>query len=301
MAERLEYFKKTFYGQKSELIIDEEKAVCKSKLWCFPESEEQVVLKDVRFFDTSGSSINFGYKDRIEMKGLSKSEAEEIREHLSSHGAKLGEDANWVKKGWGNCLFPSEQVAVLPEGLMYKWKKGRNTESSFVQWDAVNIAVFPKGGLCNGDYIILQGELDVSTSKRFPDHLISEIKKHLSGKGMGAAGDAFRPSIFKGCRDHFQNCVVLTDKAVVVKLSKKSLGSSEMPQNAKKKSGTTISIPYENVSKIRVSKWNKKYISIEGNITDLRTSEAATIKARMPKPFIFSWWKLKRLVKDRIR
>jgi len=316
MSENLHFEKKGLFGPAIlDLNSERAKYYKKGCLFGCCGGNDEIKISEVRFFDIKdgiwqklfGKQIMFGYREQIVMKGLASEEIEAIRNHLSQNGAKLGDGAQWVKKGIDFCCCTAEQLAVVPEGVMFKVKKWNKSESTFVEWEKMNVALFPPGVLFGriplprllGNYVVIMGELDIISEKRFPPEMIDEIRKGLHAKGIGeSTGKVYRPFIFKGLKEHFQNCIILTDKGVVAKLSKKSITASEIPVNKGDKAGKTIFLPYEDIAKIGNAKI-KGYLKIEGRITDLRTQSTATINIIMSKPCLCAWCGLKSAVNSR--
>jgi hypothetical protein len=284
------------------LTLTEDKAVFDGKSCCY-KIHEEVVISEIRFFDNRGSRIHFGYKDQIMMKGLKKEEIQQIRSHLESRGAKLGQGAAWVKKGCGNCCCPSDSIALVEDGVMHRFQKGGKSQSSFVAWDKTNVATFPRGRLPCGKFIVMLGELDIVTQKKFPGAMISEIKRQLEAKGIKSeeSSEIYRPFLFKHCKEHFNNAVILTKEGVVAKMSKRAVGKSSLPADSGKGAGRTIYIPYKNITRIGSVKGLKGYFEIEGTIIDLRTRIPAAVRIVMLKPCLCSWCSLKGKVKSRMK
>jgi hypothetical protein len=300
MSEPLQFTKKRFLRAPDKLTLDEEKAVQTETNYCCITSTE-VVIRDIRYFDVykrgMGTEIRFGYKEQICMYGLKKEEIETIRKHLDDHGAKLGTGAKWYKKGIDCCCCESEQLAVVDDGVMYRWKRGRQTESTFVEWDKINVSLFP--GLFCGRSVTLLGELDIITQKKFPVALINKIKEGIKARGIGMSeGKIYRPPIWK-CAERAKSALILTDTGVVAKLSPKGVSGSELPGNSKKGSGKTIFIPYQTITKIGNAKSLKGFFRIQGTIEDLRSGEPASITIVMMKPF--GWCNLKGKIKEKMR
>jgi hypothetical protein len=301
MGEQLQFTTKGILSGPNTLTVDDQKAVYSGKC-CFGcgTTADVVKINEVRYFDKLGGSkgVRFGYKDQIVIKGLKNEEIETLRAHLEAHGAKLGQGADWYSKGIdASCCFVREQLAVVDEGIMYRWKKGGKNESTFVEWDKINVAVFPGG--CTGKKVMLAGELDIFTAKNFPNTLVNSIKEGFKARGIGVPqGKVYRPPIWK-CKEMMQNCLVLTDTGVLAKMSKKAVSASELPQNSKKGSGRTIFIPYKNITKIGNAKKLKGYFKIEGAIDDLRSQSGAKVSIVMMKPFCFC--SLKSAIKSKMR
>jgi len=278
------------------LELDGTKATVKKKGICGLRADE-IPISEIRYFDTHKKNIAFGYRDQIAIKGLEVHEIETIRSHLSQNGAKLGEGAEWLERGLDFCCCTFEQLAVLPDGVIFKSRKRGKTESTFVEWDKINVAMFPRKFLFWNTIIIL-GELDIISKHMYPGKVIREIKKGFTTKGINTShGTVYRPSIFKSCKEFARNCVILTDKGVVAKLSEKSIAASDMPKGS---GGKTVFIPYKNIKKIKNAAL-KGYFKIEGEITDLRTQGTASINIVMLKPWFCSWLSLKCAVMGRKR
>jgi hypothetical protein len=281
---------------KKILELDGTKATTTKKRICGATVDE-ILISEVRYFDTKGKNIAFGYRDRITLKGLEPQEIETIRSHLSKNGAKLGEGAEWIERGLDFCCCTFEQLAVLPEGIMFKSRKCNKSQTTFVEWDKINLAMFPRKYFFWKTIIIL-GELDIVSKHIFPGKVVREIQEKFTEKGIGVStGIAYRPSIFKSCKEFATNCIILTDKGVLAKLSKKAIAASDMPKD---NAGKAVFIPYENIKKIGNAKL-KGYLKIEGLITDLRTQNSATISIVMLKPWFCSWISLKCAVIGRMR
>jgi hypothetical protein len=304
----MQFMTKGICNRQKTLTLTDDKAVYEEKGgFCCGPLQDEVVINDIRFFDVTKSitgkcQVHFGYKDQILMKGLKPEEAGQIKNHILSHGAKLGEDANWVKKGLGNCCCASDSIAVTEDGVMYRFQKGGDSRSSFVGWGDVNVASFPKGGCC-GNNIIMLGELDIVTQKTFSAGTVAKIKKNLDAKGLKSAeGKVYRPFLLKHWKEHFANCVILTENGVVAKMDKKAANASSLPSS----SGRAIYIPYKNITRIATagnlfdSKETKQWFVIEGEIFDLRSNSAAEVKICMLKPFCCTWYSLKKAVKSRM-
>jgi hypothetical protein len=276
------------------LELDGTKAAVRRKGICGPIVDE-MLISEVRYFDTKGKKIAFGYRDRITLKGLASDEIETIRSHLSKNGAKLGEGAEWIERGLDFCCCTFEQLAVLPDGVIFKSRKCGKSQSTFVEWDKINVAMFPRKFFFWNTIIVL-GELDIISKHMFPGKAVRKIKKGFTSKGINTSGGrVYRPSIFKSCKEFARNCIILTDKGVVAKLSEKSIAASDIPKGS---GGKTVYIPYENVKKIKSARL-KGYLQIEGLIPDLRTQGTASIKIVMLKPWLCSWCSLKCAVNGR--
>lgn len=296
MSDTIQFTTKGFLGGPKTLTLDGEKAVYTGKECFRGNIHDEIKINEVRYFDVLGKKVRFGYKEQIFMKGLKKEEIETIRKHLENHGAKLGADAEWYSKGLDFCCCTHEQLAVVDDGVMFRSKKGRNNESTFVEWNKINVSIFP-GRFC-GRFVTLLGELDIVTTKKFPAALVNKIKEGIKTRGINVSGgNVYRPPIWK-CTEHFKSCLILTDKGVVAKLSKKAVSASELPSNSKKGAGTTIFIPYKNITKIGNAKGLKGYFRIEGSITDLRTQEPAKITIVMMKPYC--WCSVKGEIKGKM-
>jgi hypothetical protein len=304
--ETIRFSTKRFPMPPSTLTLDGEKAVQTVKNCCGCVASVEVAIRDVRYFDVgrhdglmglfAGTGIRFGYQEQIQMYGLTKEEIETIRKHLEDYGAKLGTGAQWYSKGIDCCCCETERLAVVDDGVMYRWKKGGQNESTFVAWDKINIAIFP--GLFCGRSVTLLGELDIATHRKFPLALINKIKEGIQAHGIGESeGKVYRPPIWE-FQEHFKSSLVLTDTGVVAKLSPRCVSESELPQNSKKGSGRTIFIPYETITKIGNAKGLKGYFRIEGTIEDLRSGEPARIVLVMMKPIF--WCLLKCKIKGKM-
>jgi hypothetical protein len=294
MSENIQFTVKGFFKTPGTLTLDGEKAIFNGKKGCGGSYTDEVTINEVRFCDVIKNTIRFGYRELISIKGLKREEMEIIQKHLEEHGAKLGKGADWYTKGSNWCCGIQEQLAVVDDGVMFHYKKGRINESTFVEWDKVNISVFPGG--CTGNFVVLLGELDIVTAKKFPHVLVDKIKTGI--KTRGKAGAVYRPPIWK-CKEHFKNCLILTDEGVVAKLSPKGVSASELPSNSKKGVGRTIFIPYDKITKIGNAKKMKGYFRIEGSIMDLRSQKPAAITMVMMKPFC--WCSAKGKIKSRMR
>jgi hypothetical protein len=141
--------------------------------------------------------------------------------------------------------------------------------------------------------------LDIITEKKFPAALVNKIKEGIKAHGLGVSeGKVYRPPIWK-FTEHFSNCVILTDMGVVAKMSKKAVSASEIPANAKKGSGKTFFMRFEDITKIGGAKGRKGYFQITGSVTDLRAQRPVEITLVMMKPFC--WCALKGAIKSRMR
>lgn len=303
MNDTLDFSTKKLFTSQT-LVLRDDYAIFEEKRCC-SSNKVELKLSDIRFFDKKGRSVSFGYRDRINMKGLKAEDINTIYNQVVSSGAKLGQGAEWTKRGTGICCDALEQFAILDDGLIYKYKKGGKHESSFVEWDKINVAVFPSAGVLRGDYIIIQGELDIVTTKTFPKPFVREIKEQLKTKGIVVdTGDRYRPSFLHGLKIRWNNSIILTEKGVLAKISgsilKDFLEENEMAGN-KGQATQIIFIPNDKISSIGKSKMNKKNFLLVGKVQDLRSGTVKNVHISMPKPWLCAWSALKGKVKQRIR
>jgi hypothetical protein len=282
----MEFKSKKLLGGERRLVLNETTAEYFEPGCCCSQIHDTVQIAEVRFFDRSGKMIYFGYQDQIAMAGLKPEEKDAVEKHLKDHGANLGQNHEWTTKG----IFSKDSIAVADDGVYHKSKAGGcgccggESKSTFLAYDKIYYAGFTGClGFIFGKKLILAGELNIITDKKFSTSIVNKIKENLEKTGTRTGeGSVYHPSLFKALKDKAlcdwcKTKTILTDKGVLILLSKKyRVKAKEVMQG--KDFPAVRYVPYENI--VEVKKKNG-WLQIEG--ANLRTTEG-NFFCGMPAP-----------------
>ena len=298
------------------------KAINKNSLWLLDEyviyvperfvlardaSPVCIPINDVRFSTTSpatkwkiipdGHQTYFGTPQyQAVFKHPKVDHSNKIVDYLKGKGAKIGmesdtefKDTFWLGKLLKPLLFRrKETIGFNKEGIIYTFKKGKQSETIFLPFEGVKYATLKKG-LFRSHHIAIVGEQNIFTKLQFPNEAIQMIKDELDTKNVKQASLIVRPRMMLGLVNNplaKRSFALLDDKIIFT--------------DKKAKDATVF-----NFDEVHDIAWKKKYpfffvgyLFIQGSATNFRKDQADLTDSLLILPKI--WYTKKNIIKNTI-
>ena len=244
----------------------------KKNLWIFPGKKGQI------YFGGRSEQIYFEFRD--------KGQIDEIKEHIISHNAPIGQEADksFADTFWlGKLLRPMkffhhEEIGLTDDAIIYKYRKGKGKKQDniYLPFDKITFVSLKKGWL-HSNSIIIFGEQNIETKLQFSNSVISLLKETIKKEEAREV----RPTMWFG----------LLPKPFAKQLLYILYSGTLVYWDKKKK--RTHHIPYENVTDIA---WKKKhwyyligYLFIAGdsveNIREDQDNKNSSLDVKIPRIF----------------
>ena len=147
----------------AELIADSEKIVFEKKHLKMPwfgswkfigRIEITVLIKDIAYFDTSGfinKLIEFGYTDQISITGVSKVNADLLKNHIIRYESKIGKEGKSFKSipisSIKDLINPKkwilrEKIVLTEEAVIFNKRKFFSSKTTYLPYHKISFGYF---------------------------------------------------------------------------------------------------------------------------------------------------------------
>lgn len=198
----------------STLTLEDKIVVYRKKsIFSFLSKKTIVEIKDIVFFDTSGlfsKHVNFGYRDQVFIKGISKKETSEIRNHFIANGSKIGYEGNLVKSlPFTNIIdifkplkwFLRETLILTDEAVIFNKKKLTSSKTTYLPYDKISVG-YIEGRITRKFYIL--GEQNILPNYSFSKKKTKQLVEKLKNKQLEVEnGTCYTPSRLSSWRNLF--------------------------------------------------------------------------------------------------